>query len=601
LHTSIPNSVDVLGLKAVKESLSFYDLLKPYAWYLLLGLFYLLCTNAALFVTPRLINLTVQLVEGKSIYFNLIFLKMDKIGSLCVCIIFLALGGSLMRLLSRRTLFSVGRYVEKDLRQKLFYHLTLLSRNFYECYSVGDLMTHLTSDINNVRLTAGFAILNLLNVVIIFAGTIPILISISPLLAFTSVLPFVLVIMISQSLNRKMFERVKENQAALSKLTEHVQENLNGAQVIRVFHQEMSEERRFANVNQLNFEAAMSLTKLMTTTFPLTRLMGGLGVAVALFFGGREVVEGRISIGDYVEVNARLLQLSWPALSLGFIWPIFARSRASLARINILLQKEPQIVDGTHKEEVLNSIEAKNLSVEVGKDSFLVLKDLYFYLKAHKIFAVVGPSGSGKSTLMRVLAREILVSKGQLFYNHKSSHEWKLENLYRQLTVVSSEAFLFSASVKDNVAFARPNANEDEINAVIDKVGLQKDIEAFPNGIHTTIGERGVMLSGGQRQRIALARALLLRPKFLLLDDCLSAVDAETESKIVEGLKNEKELACLVIVSHQLSTVRFADEIMVLEKGRIIQRGKHEFLLKNCELYATLWAAEQLEGSIHHG
>ncbi len=587
------HSVHVLGFKPARGIVSFRQLFWPYRFWLLLGFFLLLITNAMMLMVPRMINMGVQIIEGKPAALDML--------SVLVWLFCLAILGAIIRTFSRRTLFNVGRGIERDLRSLLFYHLSLLSSDFYEKHSVGDLMSHLTNDINNVRLFVGFAVLNFLNLVIIFSGSIPVLISIDGSLAFACLLPFLLVIVSAQMLTGRMFHRVKEYQASLAKLTEHVQENLSGAGVVRVFHQERVEEKKFQKTNVNTYQTALRVAQISVVMFPLTRMMIGLGVAVVLYVGGREVVLGRMSVGDYVEVNARLLQLAWPAISMGFILSVYSQSRASLARLNELFVLRPKIIDGTYSNVPISLIETKNLSVRLGKQAHLALQNVDVQLKHGRVIGVVGQSGSGKSTLVRILSREIVADQGEIFYNNVEGSQWKLEPLHQQIAVVSSEPFLFSASVRDNIAFAKIDASDEEVKDVIEKVGLTEDVAGFADGLAQIIGERGVMLSGGQRQRIALARALLVDAPVLLLDDCLSAVDSVTESKIMKTLREKGKHVCLLIVSHRLSAIRHADEIVVLEKGKIVQRGRHEELLKQEEqLYGALWGIEQLQESLSH-
>ncbi|MDA0713096.1 MAG: ABC transporter transmembrane domain-containing protein, partial [bacterium] len=304
----------VMGFRAVKGQITLLSLFKPYYGQLCLGFIYLLLTNALVLYLPRLINIGIQLIDGEKVGASSTLIDFTSMSQLSLAIVVLSLTAALVRILSRRTLFNVGRYIEADLRQKLFFHLSLLSFDFYKRRSVGDLMNHLTTDINNVRLSSGFATLNIFNVVIIFSGTLPILISINPKLALASMLPFVLVMLASKSLSRRLFDRVKNYQASLSQLTEHVQENLSASQVVRVFHQEENEEKKFSVINEDNYRVAKRLANIRSLMFPFTRMMVGLGLAIALYIGGREIILGTITIGDFVEVNARLLQLSWPAI-----------------------------------------------------------------------------------------------------------------------------------------------------------------------------------------------------------------------------------------------------------------------------------------------
>lgn len=551
----------------------FSRLFKPYQKRFIQGILLLVATNMVALTMPRLVNIGVQMVEGKAIDFYF-----DHMFGLVILMMGLALIGAIARTFSRQVIFNIGRDVERDLRSHLFYHLSLMSSDFFARRSVGDLMTHLNSDINNVRLFTGFAALNFFNIVIVFCGTIPILISMDPVIAAAALAPFVLVMTSAQALTGRMFRCVRDYQASLAKLTEHVQENLSGAQIIRLFHQEEAENRKFESTNHRTYESALGLAKIRIIMFPLMRMMGSLGVAAALFVGGREVALGRITLGDYVEINARLLQLAWPAISFGFIMSVYAQGKASLARLNELFIVRPTIVDGSYRSPVLSKIVVENLS---------------FTTQSGQMIGIVGRSGSGKSTLLRMLSRELQVPRGQIKLDDVDINDWNLNDLHERMAVVSSEPFLFSATLRENICFARSDATDDEVAEVMRQVNLSLDV-------NTVVGERGVMLSGGQRQRVALARALLTKASILLLDDCLSAVDSETEQHIIAELLEKRAKSWLILVSHRLAPMRYANEILVLQEGQVIDRGKHDELIHRDGLYAKLWGVQQLQESLEH-
>ncbi len=580
----------------------FSALFRPYWRQLMLGLLALITTNLFALILPRLVNMGISVIEGKKVpYFT-------SITSIVLAILALAVLAAIARTYSRILMFGVGREIERDVRRDVFVHLSTLSPSFYEKRSVGDLMSHMTSDINNIRMCTGFAVLNILNIVIVFAGTAPVLFSIDHQVAFAALLPFPLVMITAQALSGRMFQRVREYQASLSDLSARIQENLSGAQVVRVFHQEEAENTRFAAVNDHAFRAAIRLAKMRVVMFPLMRMMGALGVAVTLFVGGRAVVLGHIDLGDYVEINARLLQLAWPAISLGFVMSVYSRGQASLARMNVLLEARPEIVGGAlpaPKQVVRDSADqffvvAHNLSVQLPQSAKPILYGVSFTVKPGEVLGVVGPTGAGKSTLTRALCREVNVARGQLLIDGQDICDWQLHALRKFVAVAPSEAFLFSASMRSNITFARPDASQDEVMEVVRMVDLTRDVDGFADGLETMIGERGVTLSGGQRQRVALARAILARPKMLILDDCLSAVDAQTQSTIVERLKQPvgdgtHTPPAMIIVSHRLSVVQEANEIVVLDKGQIVERGTHLELLTKGALYRALWGLQLLE------
>ncbi len=588
MYSVAMNAFDVPPTQA---PVTFWQLYKPHRGNLAIGLVYLLATNFIAIILPRLINNGVALVEGTK---NAgIFTSVAQVVSILVV---LAVLGAITRTLSRTAIFNVGRLVERDLRQSLFAHLSTLSFDFYRKKSTGDLMSHLTNDVTNVRLFTGFAVLNIFNLIIIFTATVPVLLAIDFRVALAALLPFPLVTLLHRVATGRMMQRSRVYQESVSDVANHVQENLSAAQVIRVFHQEEAEKRRFSQTNDSNFAAAMRLCQMRVVMFPLQRLMAGLGVAMTLFIGGRAVVLGHMTVGDFVEVNVRLMQLTWPAISLGFVLSIYNRGKASLVRINELLVQQPLLMDGDFSGEVDGSIWANHLTVHYGEDP--ALQEISFRFPKRSVVGVVGPSGSGKSALVRALARETALPRGQLSYGDRDINDFNLLAFHRQVAVVPQEAYLFSTSLRDNITFARPDATDAEVNKVIEQVGLAREVAIFPDGLSTIIGERGVTLSGGQRQRVALARAILAQPKVLILDDCLSAIDAETEAHIVAQLRHANLAPTLVIISHRLSAVMRADAIFVLDKGKIVANGHHDALLKTSSLYRALWGKEQVEQAL---
>jgi ATP-binding cassette subfamily B protein len=609
---SVLSDVTVLGEAPARRARAFGDLFRPYLGATTVGVVWLLVSNALLLVVPRLVNEGIALLEGTSDGSVLRFLGVKEpslwtvVGAIVAC----AAAGAVVRVLSRIVLFNVGRDVERELRSSLFAHLSTLSPTFFRATSIGDLMSRLTNDMTNIRLMAGFALLNALNAGIIFFATLPLMFSLDVTVATLALLPFPLVLLSAQSVSRVMFRRTKENQEALGRLTSAVQENLAGQQVVRAFSREEGEEKRFGVSAKEVYRAALRLAKVRLLMGPLMGLMGSLAIGVTLYAGGLAIVDGRLRVGDVVELNTRLIQLAWPTIAMGFIISVYQRGKASLTRINEILVVRPDIVDGPVSAAVEGRVVARGLTVEVapGKPGLI---ELTVDVAPGKVLGVVGKNGSGKSTFLRALARQLPCPRDRLFVDGVDVNDWHLRALHQGIGVVPEDGFLFSATLRENLAFGRPDATLEEVEAVVDLVDLRRDVESFPEGLQTPVGERGVTLSGGQRQRTALGRAILARPSVLLLDDSLSAVDAETEARIVQALRKgfvgarahggsapAARAPTLIVVAHRLSAVRAADEIVVLDAGRVVERGTHDTLIAGTGLYADLWGRELLRRAL---
>jgi ATP-binding cassette subfamily B multidrug efflux pump len=581
------------------QRLTLWGLLKPYRRRLVIGFLLLLISNLIFIVLPRLVNGGVGLIEKTQpavVSMGSLAVPMPNIFILIMTIIGLALFGMVVRTFSRMVIFNIGRTVEGDVRAQLFSQISVMDDAFFVKNNVGDLMNHLTTDVANVRMVAGFVIINVLNIGLMFIFTVPILFGIDFWLALCALLPFPLVILATAGIIRKMFVHTQNYQASLSNLTAHVQENLLGAHVTRLFHRQDEEARRFATTNQKTFDAAMQLGRVRMMMMPVLRLTLGVSVGLVLLAGGYALTSGRISLGDFVEVNARILQLTWPAMSVGFVLSVQSRARASLARINELLAYAPLIIDGPASLEKVSLVNVVGLKYRHEKN--LSLQNISFSARLGEMIAVVGASGSHKSTLLKALQRRLPVASGMIFLDHHDINDLTLASLNRQISFVSQEPFIFHKTIKENIALMRPEATHAEIEHVVNLVGLNTDVSTFPQGLDTMVGERGITLSGGQRQRLAIARALIANRPILILDDAMSAVDAKTESHIIETLKGMRREKIIIIATHRLSAIKDADRILVLEKGELMESGTHEELINQPSLYQQLWGYFEIKGRL---
>lgn len=579
------------GFPVTGTSLTFTALLKPYFWQLLLGAVLLLLSSVIVLAFPKFINGGITLIEKAQtakLNFGLFALSISDIYDLLLLMVSFALLGAIVRILSRMVVFDVGRRIERDVRARLFFHISIFDDTFFRNVSVGDAMNRMTSDVVNIRLITGFAALNIMNIVFVFALTVPYLWRIDEMLAIAALLPFPLVILATGFLTQKMFNKTKAYQEELSNLTTHVQENLLGAQVVRLFHQQKEEEQRFLQTNQKTLNAALELSRVRIFMYPILRFVLGASVGLVILLGGQAMIAGRINLGDFVEVNARILMLAWPAMSVGFVMSIYNQGKASLTRINNILNMAPVILDGDVNIGPIEKIDVVNLNANFERPTNLI----NFSVERGQLLGIVGQSGSFKSTLLRCISRRKLVKDGVIFFNEHDINSLSLTSLYENISVVSEDAFLFNRSIVDNVRLANTQASMDDVKNALSAVGLDDDVRQFSKGIDTVVGERGITLSGGQRQRLALARALVANKSVLILDDALSMVDAKTESLIIENLKPYFQNRLVIFASHRFGVLKNADKIFVLAKGQIVQSGSHAELVKQSGIYAELCGGE---------
>lgn len=590
------NNIYAFGYSLERGRKKFTNLLRPYLSNLLLGFFLLLLTNLVLISLPILINIGVSIIEkGQASSFDFWFssITFSSIYMLILAIVSLSIIGAAIRVLSRVVIFDIGRAIERDVRAYVFHRLCTYDDNFFNKRSVGDLMNHLTTDMTNIRLVTGFVALNFFNIIFVFCFTVPLLLRIDMFLAVCAIIPVPLVIASSGLLSNRMFLKTKKYQETLSSMTSHIQENLLGAHLIRLFHQQDSEAKRFYATNKKTYDAGLKLAAIRVLMFPIMRLIMGLSMGLVLLVGGRKVFLGEITLGQFVETNARILQISWPAMSIGFMVSIYSRGQASLSRINELMSYVPKITDGFLKLDSISKIEVRNLDLNRKSHS-----NISFSVSSKEMLGIVGSSGSYKTTLLRMLSRNIPTTPGTIFFDETDLLNLELNSVNKNISVVAQETFLFHLSIKDNIKFLRPDASNDELEQVLKIVRLDKDLENFKDGLDTIVGERGLTLSGGQRQRVSLARALLAKRSVIILDDALSAVDAETESHIVKHLRDFVFDSIIIIATHRLSAIRDANSILVLDKGEIVESGNHKKLMKDSKIYQQLWGVEMLKGKL---
>jgi len=526
----------------------------------------------------------------------------------------------IFQFLTRWVVIGVSRDIEFDLRNDLFEKLEGLSYSYYQRHRTGDIMARATNDLNAVRMLLGPAIMYSANTIVYTAGALAFMIAINPRLTLLTFLPLPAVSIVIQTFGRRIHERFERIQAMFSDISARAQENFSGARLIRAYVQEEAEIRAFERENKEYIRRSLKLVRLMGMLWPTLELMLGCAVVLVLWLGGREVLagqstftrltapvpgfpgiattlklEGSMSVGQFVAFSTYMMQLTWPIIALGWVINIFQRGTASLARINEIIEERSEIQDSPQAKtlEMAGEIEFRNLSF--GYDGKEVLHDVNLSIPAGSSLAIVGPTGSGKTTLVSLIPRIYDARPGTVLIDGRPIREYTLASLRRSIGFVPQETFLFSDRIRENIAFGVDSASDAEIRTAAHAANIAADIESFPEGYETLVGERGITLSGGQKQRTAIARALIRNPRILILDDALSSVDTHTEDKILNHLRDVMKGRTTIFISHRVSTVRNADRIAVLHGGRIVELGTHDELLALNGYYSDLYNKQLLE------
>jgi len=497
---------------------------------------------------------------------------------------------AVFRYLWRYHIMGSSRKVEEYLRNKLLFHIHTLSPSFFDRTKTGDLMARSINDINAIRIATGRGTLASFDALFYFVFSLSFMLHISPILTLYTFLPLSSIAVIVLVFGRYIHDRFERVQEGFSTITEIVRESLSGIREIRAFVQEEGKVKEFTKINQEYVKRNMSLAKIRGIFFPLIMLIGGLGTALVVLFAGSKVILQEVSLGDLVAFITYLGMLTWPLMAIGWIINITQRGMASMARINRVLSVSPEIKDekGALELDIRGKIECRHLSFGYSGRKDLALNDVNLLLDAGAKVGIVGKVGSGKSTLIQLLTRIYDPPPGHLLIDGVDIRKILLSSLREAIGVVPQESVLFSTSLRENIAFANPEAEEEEILEAAKVAKIYEEITQFPEGFDTPVGERGITLSGGQKQRVALARALVKRPKILILDDAFSSVDVETEEVILANLKGVMQGRTLLIISQRISAVKDLDFTIVLDEGRVVEKGTHAELVDLGGIYASL-------------
>jgi ATP-binding cassette subfamily B multidrug efflux pump len=503
---------------------------------------------------------------------------------------------------TRWILIGASREIEFDMRNDLFGNLERQSMSFFHEHRTGDIMARATNDLNAVRALLGPAIMYSANTVVFCVMAVPFMVHISGRLTVFAVLPLPFASVLVQYAGRRIHERFERIQAMFSDISAKAQENFSGARLIRAFSQEEAEVRSFEEANREYIRRSLFLVRIMAMLWPTLEFILGISLVLALLVGGHQVILGHVSAGDFSAYMIFMVQLTFPFLALGYVVNLFQRGTASVVRIDEFLRWEPSIKDEAGVSVPIDAvprgeIEFRGLTFGYGKGP-KVLQDVNLTIPAGSSLAIVGPTGSGKSTLVNLIPRLLDAAPGEVLIDGLPIREWPLSALRKAIGFVPQETFLFSSSIRDNIAFGVESATDAEIERAATLAHIAKEILEFPNGFDTVVGERGITLSGGQKQRTSIARALLRDPRILILDDALASVDTYTEEQILRGLREVMQDRTSILIAHRVSTARSADRIAVLVDGRIIETGSHDDLMAVGGYYADLFEKQQLEEEI---
>jgi ATP-binding cassette subfamily B protein len=576
----------------MRELRALLPFMRPYRGILAVGLAMVLISNRFAVLGPRYLQQGIDALRAGAAF--------GDVSHFALLLVGVALIGGVARYFMRDILNSASRRVEFDLRNVLYDHVQQMPAEFYDRFATGDIMARATNDLLAVRMVAGPAMMYLIDTIIRAMLIVPAMLHISPLLTGIALLPLLGLPLAMVVLGQKIHHRTLDIQNQFGELTNFVHENLSGVRVVRAYRQERAETDAFRRLNEDYRRRNLALAKVQGVFYPVLTLFGGLGAAAVLYVGGGLVLQGQVSVGAFIAFGVYLAMLVWPMIALGWAINLFQRGAASMARINQLLRERPSIVSPSSAAGLPPAHGARALTVDGvwfrypnAPERGWVLQDVSFYVAPGRSLAVVGATGAGKSTLVDLLVRTYDPDRGRILIDGVDIRTISLADLHQAIGFVPQETFLFSQTLRDNVLLGAPD--DGRLERVAETSQLAAALSDLPSGFDTMLGERGINLSGGQKQRAAIARALAQDPPIFVLDDALSAVDAQTEAKILAGLRGALAGRTSVIVSHRLTAVREADWILVLDSGRLVEQGTHEELVARGGRYWELLRRQQLE------
>ncbi|MGT2929907.1 ABC transporter ATP-binding protein [Streptococcus dentasini] len=555
----------------------------------LIGILSLSLVSVLNLIPPKVMGQVIDSIDAKDLTLTSLLTKL-------IVLLLAALGMYLLRLVWRVYLLGTSYRLGKILRSRLFEHFTRMSPSFFQKYRTGDLMAHATNDINSLTMLAGAGVMSAVDASITALVTlITMFFTISWQMTLIAIIPLPLMAFATSRLGRKNHESFKGAQAAFSDLNNKVQESVSGIKVTKSFGYQAQESDSFAKTNQATFEKNLVSMRYNSMFTPITLIFVGSSYVLTLLVGAYLITAGLVTVGSLVTFITYLDMLVWPLQAIGFLFNISQRGNVSYDRISELLAQESDVIEA---RQPLETIENGVISYDIDRFDYEdeeSLADIHFTLEKGQTLGIVGQTGSGKTTLLKLLLRQHDVTSGIISLNGHNIKDYRLSDLRSLIGYVPQDQFLFAMTILENIRFSNPHLSMEQVETAAKLAQVYEDIQAMPDGFDTLIGEKGVSLSGGQKQRIAMARAMIMDPEILILDDSLSAVDAKTEYTIIDNLKETRQQKTTIITAHRLSAVVHSDLILVMNKGRIIERGRHEELLEQGGWYAQTYESQQLE------
>ncbi|MGB1241233.1 MAG: ABC transporter ATP-binding protein [Chitinophagales bacterium] len=577
-----------------------------YRWRLLLGVLFVTLSNVFGVLPPQVIRHAFNLVKENIEYYRLYdgfeiqaafySIFSSAVVFFALAVLALAVMKGIFMFFMRQTMIVMSRLIEYDFRNEIYEHYQKLTTAFYKRHRTGDLMSRITEDVTRVRMYLGPALMYSVNLTVLIVIVVSTMLQVNVELTLYALIPLPILSISIYYVNNIINRRSEEIQRQLSNLTSIAQESYSGIRVLKAYTQEKATDTFFEKESELYKEKSLKLATVQALFFPLMLTLIGASVIITIYVGGQQVINGYLTSGNIAEFVIYINMLTWPVTSIGWVASIIQRAEASQERINEFLQAEPEITSPNDEAfELKGGVKMEDVSFTYPDTGIEALKNVSFNLKPGEKMALIGRTGSGKSTMAELLVRKYDVSEGQISMDEADVRELSLSRLRAQIGYVPQDVFLFSDTIRDNIAFGKKDATTEEIKQAVHQAVILKEIEALPEKFSTLVGERGVTLSGGQKQRISLARALIKNPQLLIFDDCLSAVDANTEHVIINNLNKYLADKTAIIITHRIFSLMDFDKIVVLDDGRIVEEGTHNSLMSARGYYFDLYEKQRLE------